>query len=254
MRAYLAFTKKEFLAALRTGKLWIMLSIFALLGLLNPLIAKFTPELLKKFANTGLVIQLPKPTALDSWTQYYKNMQQIGLVVLVILFIGLLANELNNGTLINLLTKGLKRSTVILAKLSAATILWTAGNVVAFLITYGYTRYYWSMPYGNHLVLGAILVWLFGLFLLITIILANILFISIPGSLLFVGGVVILLLLLTIFPKATLYNPLYLVEKNMQLLTNQLKPTDFLKSIGSTLIISCIFLISSLLLFNKKAL
>ena len=47
MRAFLAFTKKEWLELLRTGKCTLLLILFALLGIMNPAIARLLPRMLE---------------------------------------------------------------------------------------------------------------------------------------------------------------------------------------------------------------
>lgn len=46
MRNYVTFLKKEWLESLRTYKLFVMLASFSILGIMNPLIAKLTPEII----------------------------------------------------------------------------------------------------------------------------------------------------------------------------------------------------------------
>ena len=73
MRAYAAFVKKEFLEMSRTYKLLIMGIIFGVLGLMNPLTAKFTPDLLAALMPAGMTIQLGEPSVMDSWMQFFKT-------------------------------------------------------------------------------------------------------------------------------------------------------------------------------------
>ena len=53
-----AFLKKEWMEAVRTGRLWILLLVFALFGIMNPAIAKLTPWMLElmgeQLAGTGI--------------------------------------------------------------------------------------------------------------------------------------------------------------------------------------------------------
>ena len=49
-----------------------------------------------------------KVNALTSWEQFYKNLP-IGMVVFVLMFSSIVASELERGTLINILTKGMVR-------------------------------------------------------------------------------------------------------------------------------------------------
>ena len=43
MKSLLAFMKKEYLEAARTGKIVILILLFVLFGIMNPAIAKLTP-------------------------------------------------------------------------------------------------------------------------------------------------------------------------------------------------------------------
>ena len=130
MTGYGAFVKKEFMEFYRSHKLLIILAVFLLLGMMNPLTAKITPQLVENFMPEGMIVNLGEPTALDSWMQFYKNVPQLGLVVLVILFSGMMSQEYSKGTLINMLTKGLARRSVILSKLTVALVMWTAAYVI----------------------------------------------------------------------------------------------------------------------------
>jgi len=56
MRAYLAFTKKELIEYTRNFKMFLAITLFALLGIMNPLTAKFMPELLGNFMPEGISI------------------------------------------------------------------------------------------------------------------------------------------------------------------------------------------------------
>ena len=105
MRAYLAFTKKELFEFTKTYKLLLIVTVFLIFGFMNPVVAKFTPDLMESLMEEGIKISLPEPTIFDSWTQFFKNITQMGLIVLVIIFSGLISNELSKGTLINMLTK-----------------------------------------------------------------------------------------------------------------------------------------------------
>lgn len=119
MNGFAAFLRKEWVEALRSYRILILGAVFLLLGIMNPLSAKFLPELVNAMMPEGMTIALAQPQALDSYLQFFKNVPQIGLIVLVVVFSGMLPRELQNGTLVNLLTKGLTRSSVALASFYA---------------------------------------------------------------------------------------------------------------------------------------
>ncbi len=256
MKNYLTFLKKELLEYARTYKLFILLTVFAIFGILNPLMAKLLPEILKSLMATdgGISITLAEPTAFDSWTQFFKNATQMGLIVLVIVFSGILTAELSKGTLINLLTKGLPRHAVILAKFTGMVLLWTASLLLCFGLTLVYTVYLFPDGQTTNLLFSVFCLWLFGVLLLALLMFASTLTKSNYGSLLITGAGVVLLMLMDIVPAAHLYNPLALASDNMALLTNAVQPSALCTASLLTAFLSLIMIVSSLLIFRKKQL
>jgi ABC-2 type transport system permease protein len=252
MRAYIAFTKKEFMENLRSYKILIMAAVFLLFGIMSPALAKVMPDLLKTAIPAGMKINIPTPTALDSWGQFFKNVGQMGLLVLVIVFCGIMANEFSRGTLINMLTKGLKRSTVIFSKFTAATVIWTLSYLLCYIITYFYTAYFWKMAGMHHIFLTFFSLWLFGVFLITLVILGGTLFKTIYGSLLLTGGAVTVMMLINIAPKLHKYNPGILASDNMSLLTAQKDVSDFTPALIICAVCIVAFVTISVLVFNKK--
>lgn len=252
MKAYLAFTKKEFMENFRTYKIFIMGVVYLLFGIMSPALAKIMPEILKSATPKGMMITIPTPTALDSWGQFFKNVGQTGMLVLVIVFCGLMANEFSRGTLVNILTKGMKRSTVVLSKLTMAVIVWTLSYLLSFVITFYYTAYFWEMDGMNHQFLTFFSMWLFGVLLITLLIFGGILFKSIYGSLLIAGAAIVMMMLINIAPKLQKYNPIMLSSDNMSLLTAQKNVSDVMPAI-IICIGSIILLVAfSVILFNKK--
>ncbi len=77
MNAFIAFTKKEWLETIRSGKLVILTVLFLLFGIMNPAIAKLTPWMMElmseSLSGTGLIVTQIQVDALVSWTQFFKN-------------------------------------------------------------------------------------------------------------------------------------------------------------------------------------
>ncbi|MGB4587636.1 MAG: ABC transporter permease subunit [Clostridiaceae bacterium] len=252
MRAYLSFTKKEFLGNLRTYKLLIMFLVFLLFGMLGPITAKLTPKLLESLITDGITITLPEPSAFDSWAQFFKNVSQLGLFIVVILFSGMMANEYSHGTLINVLTKGLKRSTVILSKFTAASMIWTGSYLVCFLMSYFYTEYFWPEDKILNLSYSVFYLWMFGILLIALIILGGVIFRNSYGCLLFTGGFIVFLYILNIVPKIQKYNPVALISTNMALLKGESLYMDVIPSLVVSIAIIFLSIAIAIGIFNKK--
>jgi ABC-2 type transport system permease protein len=254
MKAYRAFAKKELLESFRTYKLVIMLAAFLLFGMMSPLFAKLLPEIMQNIDLGGMAITLPDPTAMDSWAQFFKNVGQMGMLVLVIVFAGIMAHELSSGTLINILTKGMKRHTVILSKLAVASMVWTVSYALCLAAAYGYTVYFWGASEMNNEFIAFFSPWLFGLMLISLLILGGILFKSFMGSLLTAGGVVAVLSMLNIIPHSQKFNPITLIGDNTALLSGGLEASDRVPTLLLCSVLIIVLTVASILLFNKKQL
>lgn len=254
MRGYLAFTKKEFVEFNRTYKLLILFAVFLLLGMMNPLTAKLTPMLLEKFMPEGIKITLGEPTALDSWAQFYKNVPQMGIIVVVLLFSGLMSQEYSKDTLINMLTKGLPRKTVVFSKITMAASMWTAAYGLCFAVSWGYTAYFWKEDTLLSIPFAAFCLWIYGLLLISALVLGSVLFANSYGSLLFTGGFVGLQFLVNIIPNAAKYNPISLSTRNLDLINGVAAKSELLVPVIVSLVLCVALVFVSILVFNKKRL
>ena len=254
MNNYVTFLKKELVESARTYKLLIMLCIFALFGVASPMLAKLIPDILSSAAMDGMVVTIPTPTALDAWTQFFKNLSQICLFVTVIVFSGVLSVELSKGTLINLLTKGLSRTTVILSKFSGMLLIWTASYALSVLLSWWYTGVLFPGQALSNVFFSVFCLWLFGVFLLALLLFASTLLKNRIGCLLVTGGAVVVLSLLELFQNFHRFNPLALSSDNTRLLTNAVTVPDMAAALAITGACIAGFVTASVLIFRKRQL
>lgn len=252
MKAFVAFTTKEFTEYIRTYKLFILLIVFVIFGFLSPITAKYLPQIFDMAGLDADAMGLGDPTAVDSFAQIFKNVGQMGLLVVVIIYSGIMANEFSKGTLINMLTKGLKRSTVILSKTFSSVLCWTVAYLLSLGISYGYTALYFDVEGYPHVFAAFFGLWLYGVLLLVLVILGGTLFKNVVGSLLLTGGVAVVLTLINLVPSFQKYNPASLATDGLALITAQKELGDLMPAIilCGAAIIGCIA--ASVLLFNKK--
>ncbi|MBP1041792.1 ABC transporter permease subunit [Vagococcus sp. BWB3-3] len=253
MRALMAFTKKEWLESIAHYRLLIVLGLFFALGIMNVFIAKFTPQLISQLVSEEVAKGFPEPTVMDVWLQFFKNTTQMGLVVTIILFSGILTQEYQKETLTILLTKGLSRWKVIIGKLIASCLLFTLGYWLSVGVTYLYAWLYFEQGSVLNIWFALFMLWLFGLFFLMVSLLGGILFRQNYGVLLFTSSLFGGLLAINLLPDAQKYNPIRLIN-NSALLAGTVNVTDFYPAIGVTVVIGVIMLSVGILRFNKKAL
>lgn len=256
MNTLLAFIKKEILELLRTGKLLLLVIISCLFGIMNPLIAKITPWLMEslssQLAETGMQVGQVKIDVFTSWTQFYKNVPML-LIIFVIILSSALTIEYQKGTLINILTKGLQRWKVIIAKAIAMIALWSICYWLCFAITYGYNIYFWDNSMATHVFLGAFNVYLLGVWFISLILLVSSLMSTSYAVIGGVGGIFMIIYLLSIIPSLQTYLPLQLLN-SMDIITGAKQISDYVYAIAITGGTTVLSLILATLFFNKKAL
>ena len=123
--------RKELLEQWRTLRLPVIAMIFLLVGLSSPLLARFTPEILKAVGGEQFTISIPTPTAADSIDQLAKNLGQFGGLIAVLLAMGAVATEKERGTAALLLTKPVSRAAFLVAKLVAIGLTLAVSVAVA---------------------------------------------------------------------------------------------------------------------------
>ncbi len=256
MRAFLAFFKKELLETLRSGKLLLLAVLFLVFGIMNPAIAKLTPwlfELLsEELAESGMVVTEVTVDALTSWTQFFKNIP-MALIAFVLLLGGVFTREYESGTLILVLTKGLARYKILLAKFALLLTLWTAGYWLCFLVTYAYNAYFWDNAIAVGLMPAVWHWWLFGVLVVALMTFFSVLLRTYSGVLLGTGGVVLGSYVLAFLPKAGKILPTSLMN-SAALLVGVERAEDYLWAAVVTATVSILCVCISVPIFNKKQL
>jgi ABC-2 type transport system permease protein len=254
MNGYSAFLRKEFLEQGRTYKLLIMLIAFTLFGMMSPLLARFIPDILTLMGTEGITFTVPEPTYMDAYVQLFKNVTQMGIIVLLLVFAGSMSQELSKGTLVNILAKGLPRTAVVLSKYTANLVLWTVSLALSAAVHYGYTLYLFGSHPTTHLLFSLLCLWLFGAFLLAVIMLAGTLFKGGYSGLLATAAVLGILLLLSILPGSARWNPVALVSISTGLLDGSLRTADILGAFWISAGATVLCLAGAVLVFRKRQL
>lgn len=256
MKSWTAFFKKELLECVRSGKIVILGVLFILFGIMNPAIAKLTPwlfELLSdSLAESGMIFTEITIDALTSWTQFFKNVP-IVLIVFILLYSGIFTKEYESGTLILVLTKGLSRYKVVLAKSALLFLLWTIGYWLCFAVTYGYNAYFWDNGIAIGLLPAAAYWWLFGIWVVCLIVFFSVLCHNYHGVLLGTGGSVLGAYIIGLFPRFSEYTPTALMNGAF-LLTGSESADIYVKAIVITVVMGLVCFFASIPIMNKKQL
>jgi ABC-2 type transport system permease protein len=156
----IASLRKEFLEQARTSRLLILAAILLFFGLTSPLLAKYTPEMLRLVPGAEQFADLvPKPTMLDSVAQFVKNINQFGILLALLLAMGLVVQEKEKGTAGMMMVKPLSRGVFLLAKFIALAVAFLACMLVASLGAYYYTLVLFEAPSFSAWLVMTMLMW-----------------------------------------------------------------------------------------------
>jgi ABC-2 type transport system permease protein len=140
MNAYLVSVRKEVLELWRTARLLVAGAVLVGFGLLSPLLARYTPELLAMLPEAEQFASLiPPPTVADAVAQYLENIGQFGILLALLLTMGSVAQEKDRGTAAMVLTKPLPRWAFLAAKFTALALLFALCLALAGLGAWYYT-------------------------------------------------------------------------------------------------------------------
>ena len=256
MRAFIAFLKKEILENIRSGKLLILLLLFTCFGIMNPAIAKMTPWLIEimseELAESGMTVGAVEVDALTSWTQFFKNIP-MALIVFAVVYAPSFTKEYASGTLTLLLTRGLARYKVLLAKALIILSFWTVGYYLCFGITYAYNAYFWDNSLATGLGASVALWWLFGVWVLCAMIFLSAVCPSSSAVLIGTGGMTLAVYLFSLIPKVGDYSPAALIGSS-GIIFGTVEAGKFAGCTVIAVMLSLAFIASAVPILNRKQL
>lgn len=246
----IALLKKEFLESIRTYKLVVIMPIFMFFGITNPIFAKIMPELFKTME--GVSIEFATPTLIDAWAQFYQNIISL-ILIFIILFGNTISNEVLKGTFINLLSKGVSRTNIILSKFLFVTFIWTICYSVNAILTYIISINLLDGEISNSFIM-MVITWLIGVLLIAIMILGSVLFKNLYGSIISVFLFHITCNFLKFVPIMKEINPYLIISNSVNVLKNEQQPIELLLPVGVCIVLIFILIRMSIGAFKKVAL
>ncbi|MDD4518407.1 MAG: ABC transporter permease subunit [Limnochordia bacterium] len=249
-----ALLKKEAKEIIRTYRIFVIPIIFLLFGLSSPIIAKMIPDLLQSLAEE-YKMEIPPPTWLDAFRQFFKDMHQIGIIAVILTLMGSVAEEKDKGTAALVLAKPVSRSSFVIAKYTANLFF----LALVFMVAYGGCLYNTMVLFPDVDVAAsaqaAVLSLVYILFVASLTLFAS----TISRSSLAAGGIAVAGFILTVtLPviNKTLktYSPGALTTLADNTLVGSIQLGDTLWTIGITVLVSLVLMALGLMVFNKQEL
>lgn len=161
MTGFGVMLRKELREQWRTLRLPIVVGLFLIVGISSPLLARFTPELIRALGGEELAgIPIPTPTTAAAIDQLLKNAIQFGGLAAILLAMGSVATEKDRGTAALLLTKPLDRPAFLVAKVAALGTTLGVAVAVAVIVGWIYTAILFGPPSVAGFAGLAVLTWL----------------------------------------------------------------------------------------------
>ena len=80
----------EWLRLLRTKRIWIVVGVYVLFGVVGPFSARYLPEIIDRYGG-GVKIEVPEPIPADGISQFLSNVSQLGVLAVLAVAAGALA-------------------------------------------------------------------------------------------------------------------------------------------------------------------
>ena len=221
---FLVALRKELLEQWRSHRLLVVVAVLLALGLLSPLAAKFTPELMKSLPNGEEIAKLiPPPTTADAIAQYIKNSRQFGIILALLITMGAVAQEKDKGTAAFVLVKPMPRSLFLLAKFVALGMTFMVGIAIAGVACYYYTLIlFGALDVPAWIALNGLLLLFVLVYVALTLLCSTVSHSQVvAGGLAF--GLVILLAIIGVLPQAAKFLPGQLLTWGAGLVTGDAK-------------------------------
>jgi len=222
MSGFAVFAQKEAREFLRTWRIWVLPSILLFFALTGPVLAKFTPEIVSALGADQLNgLKLPTPTYLDAYAQWIKNLSQIALFALIIIYGAIISSERKSGTAVLVLTKPVSRTAFIMAKAVVHSAYLAVLVVAGTLVTWGLTAAIFGQAPGSAL-WSSSLVWLvFGVLFIALMTLLSVLIGSSAGAAGVGIGAYALVSIAAIWKPLGTYSPAALTKVTSSLLAGK---------------------------------
>jgi ABC-2 type transport system permease protein len=174
---FITVFRKEMQELWRTYRFLVMAAVLAAFGLASPLLARFTPEMLKAIPGVPpeLLAAIPAPTVTDAIAQYVKNMSQFGIILALLMTMGVVVQEKERGTAAFFLTRPVSRETFLLAKFAALTVAFIASLALAAIGCWYYTLVLFTpLAWGPFLALNGLMLVVFLVYMALALLASTI--------------------------------------------------------------------------------
>ncbi|MBU2601280.1 MAG: ABC transporter permease [Actinobacteria bacterium] len=134
-----ALLHKELRELIKTARLAILPVVFVILGITGPALIRLLPILLENAQTEGIDMTLPEFGPADAFASYLEMVRQMGLLAVILVFMGFVAGERRNGMLASLFVKPVSRLEYVVTRWAVNGVYVMASLFVGSAVALAYT-------------------------------------------------------------------------------------------------------------------
>lgn len=154
----------EWLRLVRTRRLVALVAVYAFFGAVGPFIARYSEELVNRFANDQVTVVLAPPKPVDGLTEFASQSGQLGLLVVVLIAAAALAFDGQRESAVFLRTRVRSTRAIVLPRFVASSAVATAAFLLGTAIAWYETWALLGAVDAGRVIAGALLGALFLVF------------------------------------------------------------------------------------------
>lgn len=250
----LAFIKKELGEQFKTPSGYAVILIFGLVGFFSPYLARSLPKILDIIAHSeGIKIDAGVPTYMDAYFQYFKNIFYL-MIVFCMFYSQILSTEINRGTMVFSVTKGISRRNILLSKFFVLSVIWFLSVIVSFALANYSSHIFFDFDINLHIFVPVLGMFLLGELFISSIFVGSVYFSGNQRGLIGVLMTFIILSMFSFIPSLNPISPLALGYENVDILIGTKSARSFILAYIATFVLILCTLIMSIKKFQKTSL
>lgn len=246
--------KYDFLFLWKTKKIIIFPVIFGLFAMMSPLLAYYLPEIINMIpATEGISIQMPPATVGNAYSQYFADLNETVLFIVIFVAISVFIKEKTSGLLIQLFSKPVSKKRYVISKyISFMTLLFAALVVGIFCFSFYTYIIFEEMAIGTFL-LANLIQFVYFAFIISVCLFFSVISKSYLMALLQSFGVYVGLIFFSIFNIVPFkYLPVALIGQSSMIMFDNVNNNILWISLSGTIVITILLVLSSVKIIKKQ--
>lgn len=252
MNSIVVLYRKEWTELCRTKRLYALLGVYILFGMVSPILARYMKEIVSASMGSAAPILITTPVWSDSWKHFYSNLSQMGGISVLLIFMSSICGEKQAKTAELLFTKNLSPTELLTTKYLSAVVSVILAFFPAVLLCWGYTYYLFGYSgEWKNIMEGAFFYVIFMVVLLSIVVLASTLATTVAFAAMFAFGGYLVLILSTYLPVVGSLMPGSLLTMTMSAIINGC-PNVILPQIVIALVVSILCICTSIYILKHQ--